>query len=44
MIDPFQGHSHGCINMYKEDARQLWKLTARTPMSRMKVTVYGRWS
>ena len=44
MIDPFDGHSHGCINMYNEDARQLWKLTTRTPMSQMKVTVYGEWS
>jgi hypothetical protein len=44
MIDPFDGHSHGCVNMYNEDARQLWQLTARDPMSQMKVTVYGAWS
>jgi len=44
MIDPFEGHSHGCVNMYYEDARQLWQLTARDPMSQMKVTVYGAWS
>jgi peptidoglycan hydrolase-like protein with peptidoglycan-binding domain len=44
MIDPFVGHSHGCVNMYNEDARQLWKLTTRHPMSQMKVTVYGAWS
>jgi hypothetical protein len=44
MIDPFEGHSHGCVNMYNEDARQLWKLTTRAPMSEMKVTVYGEWS
>lgn len=44
MIDPFYGHSHGCVNMYVEDARQLWKVTTRDPMSEMKVTVYGAWS
>jgi hypothetical protein len=44
MTDPFDGHSAGCINMYQEDARQLWKLTARTPMRQTKVTVYGAWS
>ena len=44
MIDPFVGHSHGCVNMYNEDARQLWKVTTRHPMSQMKVTVYGAWS
>jgi hypothetical protein len=44
MIDPFVGHSHGCVNMYKEDARQLWQVTTRDPMSQMKVTVYGDWS
>jgi Putative peptidoglycan binding domain/L,D-transpeptidase catalytic domain len=41
MMDPFVGHSHGCVNMYREDARQLWKLTASRPL---KVRVYGAWS
>ena len=41
MMDPFVGHSHGCINMYREDARQLWQLTAKHPL---KVRVYGAWS
>jgi len=41
MMNPFQGHSHGCINMYVEDARQLWRLTVR---HRLVVHVYGRWS
>jgi hypothetical protein len=40
MMDPFVGHSHGCVNMYIEDARQLWKLTSR---DRLKVRVYGAW-
>jgi hypothetical protein len=44
MIDPFVEHSAGCINMYIEDARQLWQLTSRDPMDQMKVTVYGAWS
>jgi Putative peptidoglycan binding domain/L,D-transpeptidase catalytic domain len=41
MVDPFTGHSHGCINMYVEDARQLWKLTAKAPLG---VHVHGAWS
>jgi len=41
MIDPFSGHSHGCVNMYIEDARQLWSLTADKNLA---VHVYGRWS
>jgi len=41
MTDPFYGHSHGCVNMYVEDARQLWSLTYG---KRLVVTVYGRWS
>jgi hypothetical protein len=41
MIDPFRGHSHGCVNMYIEDARQLWRLTAD---KRLAVHVHGRWS
>jgi hypothetical protein len=40
MMDPFDGHSHGCINMYLEDARQLWNLTSSKPLV---VTVYGSW-
>lgn len=41
MMNPFVGHSHGCVNMYREDARQLWQLTAKHPL---KVRVYGAWS
>jgi lipoprotein-anchoring transpeptidase ErfK/SrfK len=41
MMDPFSGHSHGCVNMYIEDARQLWSLTSNV---RLGVHVYGRWS
>ena len=41
MTDPFVDHSHGCVNMYIEDARQLWKLTHSV---RLNVHVYGRWS
>ncbi len=40
MIDPFVGHSHGCINMYIEDARQLWRLTSDR---KLFVSVYGAW-
>lgn len=40
MMDPFVEHSHGCINMYIEDARQLWNLTHN---KRLVVTVYGAW-
>ena len=40
MMDPRIGHSHGCINMYIEDAADLWRLTA--PF-RNTVTVYGAW-
>ncbi|MGH3446419.1 MAG: L,D-transpeptidase family protein [Nocardioidaceae bacterium] len=43
MMNPFVGHSHGCVNMYVEDARQLWKLTAGHHR-RLKVTVYAQWS
>jgi hypothetical protein len=40
MMDPRSGHSHGCVNMYIEDAAELWRLTAhRTHV----VTVYGAW-
>ena len=41
MMDPFQGHSHGCVNMYIEDARQLWRLTSD---KRLGVHVHGHWS
>lgn len=41
MMDPYDGHSHGCVNMYVEDARQLWSLTHHR---RLRVHVYGRWS
>jgi hypothetical protein len=41
MMDPFVDHSHGCINMYVEDARQLWNLTHDKVLW---VTVYGAWS
>lgn len=41
MLDPFVGHSHGCVNMYIEDARQLWSLTIGQPL---RVHVYGAWS
>ena len=40
MIDPFDGHSHGCINMYIEDARQLWRIASTKPLH---VTVYADW-
>jgi len=40
MMDPFEGHSHGCVNMYVEDARQLWRLTSD---KKLRVHVYGRW-
>jgi hypothetical protein len=41
MMDPFVDHSHGCVNFYVEDARQLWNLTYN---KRLSVTVYGAWS
>ena len=41
MLDPYEGHSHGCVNMYNEDARQLWALTHKV---NLKVHVYGKWS
>jgi hypothetical protein len=40
MIDPFVDHSHGCINMYIQDARQLWHLTNH---HKLHVSVYGAW-
>jgi hypothetical protein len=41
MMDPYKGHSHGCVNMYVEDARQLWRMTHDR---RLRVHVYGTWS
>ena len=41
MTDPFVGHSHGCVNFYLEDARQLLQLTSTR---RLVVTVHGAWS
>jgi peptidoglycan hydrolase-like protein with peptidoglycan-binding domain len=40
MMDPFEGHSHGCVNFWVEDARQLWNLTYD---KRLRVHVYGAW-
>ncbi|MCW2781852.1 MAG: hypothetical protein JWR35_2301 [Marmoricola sp.] len=40
MTNPFDGHSHGCVNFYIEDARQLWNLTHN---AKLTVTVYGAW-
>lgn len=40
MIDPYVGHSHGCVNLYLEDARQLWRLTST---KRLVITVHGAW-
>jgi hypothetical protein len=41
MIDPFVGHSHGCVNMYIEDSKVLWDMTAGKTHA---VTVYGAWA
>jgi hypothetical protein len=41
MMNPFVDHSLGCVNMYLQDARQLWRLTAH---KRLYVSVYGAWS
>lgn len=40
MMDPFVGHSHGCVNFWVEDARQLWNLTFD---KKLRVHVYGDW-
>jgi putative peptidoglycan binding protein/L,D-transpeptidase-like protein len=40
MMDPFVDHSHGCVNMYIEDAHQLWSMTST---KRLYVSVYGAW-
>jgi hypothetical protein len=41
MLDPFVGHSHGCINMYIPDAKVLWNMTKN---EKVTVRVYGAWS
>jgi len=41
MMDPYVGHSHGCVNFWTEDAQQLWNLTSTKTLW---VHVYGRWS
>ena len=41
MMNPFIGHSHGCVNFWVEDARQLWNLTSTV---KLHVRVYGDWS
>jgi hypothetical protein len=41
MIDPFVGHSYGCVNMYIPDSKVLWNMTLNR---RHVVTVYGAWS
>lgn len=41
MMDPFVGHSHGCVNFWVEDARQLWRLTSTRTLW---VHVYGNWA
>jgi lipoprotein-anchoring transpeptidase ErfK/SrfK len=40
MMDPFEGHSHGCVNFFVEDARQLWDMTHDKTLW---VHVYGAW-
>ncbi len=40
MMDPWQDHSHGCVNMYIEDARQLWSMTHDVNLN---VHIHGRW-
>lgn len=40
MMDPYEGHSHGCVNFWVEDAQQLWNLTYD---KRLFVHVYGAW-
>lgn len=41
MMNPYVGHSHGCVNFWVEDARQLWNLTHD---KKLRVHVYGSWS
>lgn len=40
MMNPYVGHSHGCVNFWVEDARQLWNITYD---KRLHVHVYGAW-
>jgi hypothetical protein len=40
MMNPYVGHSHGCVNFWVEDARQLWNLTHD---KKLYVHVYGPW-
>ena len=40
MMNPYEGHSHGCVNFWVEDARQLWNLTYD---KKLYVHVYGAW-
>jgi hypothetical protein len=40
MMNPYVGHSHGCVNFWVEDARQLWNLTHD---KKLYVHVYGAW-
>jgi lipoprotein-anchoring transpeptidase ErfK/SrfK len=40
MMNPYEGHSHGCVNFWVEDARQLWRLTHD---KKLYVHVYGAW-
>lgn len=40
MMNPLEGHSHGCVNFWVEDARQLWRLTHD---KHLRVHVYGAW-
>jgi hypothetical protein len=41
MLDPFVGHSHGCVNMYIADSKVLWDMTKGL---RHNVRVYGAWA
>jgi hypothetical protein len=40
MMNPYEGHSHGCVNFWVEDARQLWNLTHDKVL---RVHVFGEW-
>lgn len=40
MMDPWKGHSGGCVNMYIEDARQLWSMTSD---KKLRVHIRGQW-
>lgn len=40
MMSPFVEHSHGCVNFWVEDARQLWRMTHD---KNLHVHVYGSW-